>query len=121
MEKLNFEDWNIEELTGHKPLTTSYMDFSIAERFGRSAVFNTYSKLFEKYKDDYKLLTELAVVLNWKIWQHYKSNESLARVYNFLLNKADYYAHKNLKEKELLYFHRILTELLINIILFKHH
>lgn len=106
MEKLNFEDWNIEELTGYKPLTTCYMDFSIAERFGKSAVFNTYSKLFEEYKDDYKLLTELVMVLNWKIWQHYESNENMAKVYNFLWEKADYYACKNLKENELLYFYR---------------
>ena len=42
MEKINYEDWNIEELTGYKPLTTCYIDISIAERFGKSAVFNTY-------------------------------------------------------------------------------
>lgn len=106
MEKLNFEDWNIEELTWYKPLTTCYMDFSIAERFGKSAVFNTYSKLFEEYKDNYKLLTELVMVLNWKIWQHYESNEVMAKVYNFLWEKADCYACNNLKENELLYFYR---------------
>lgn len=103
MEKLNYE---FEELMGYKPLTTSYIDFSIAESFGRSAVFHTYSKLFEEYKDDYKLLTELVIVLNWKIWQHYESNEGLAKVYNFLWNKADYYACKNLKGNELLYFYK---------------
>lgn len=46
------------------------------------------------------------MVLNWKIWQYYESNEVLAKVYNFLWEKADYYACNNLKENELLYFYR---------------
>ena len=46
------------------------------------------------------------MVLNWKIWQHYESNECLAKVYNFLWNKADCYACKNLKGNELLYFYK---------------
>ena len=29
--KLSFKDWNIERMTGYKPMTTCYMDFSIAE------------------------------------------------------------------------------------------
>ena len=28
--KLSFKDWNIERMTGYKPMTTCYMDFSIA-------------------------------------------------------------------------------------------
>ena len=39
--KLSFKDWNIERMTGYKPMTTCYMDFSIAEAFGESAVLET--------------------------------------------------------------------------------
>ena len=42
------KDWNIEELTGYKPKTTFYSDFSIAEKFGEDAILETY-KNFRHY------------------------------------------------------------------------
>ena len=35
---IKLEDWRIEEITGYKPITTFYMDFSIADRFGTNAI-----------------------------------------------------------------------------------
>ena len=96
--------WNIEEMTGYKPITTFYEDFSIADRFGISAIKDTFKRAFENWKDNYKYLTELVMALNWKIWEHYESNEKVAKVYSDLWEKADGYAMDNLKGEELRYF-----------------
>ena len=96
--------WNIEEMTGYKPITTFYEDFSIADRFGISAIKDTFKRAFENWKDNYKYLTELVMALNWKIWEHYENNEKVARVYSDLWEKADGYAMDNLKGEELRYF-----------------
>ena len=96
--------WNIEEMTGYKPITTFYEDFSIADRFGISAIKDTFKRAFENWKDNYKYLTELVMALNWKIWEHYESNEKVARVYSDLWEKADGYAMDNLEGEELNYF-----------------
>lgn len=95
-----------EAFCGYKQITTFFEDFSIADNFGESAVRDTYKRAFKAWKADYKYLTELVMVLNWKIWQHYESNESLARVYNDLWEQADAYACENLKGEELKYFYR---------------
>lgn len=103
---MNIIDWNIKEICGYEPKTTLYMDFSIADRFGVNAVLDTKERAFEYVKDDHELLTELVMVLNWKIWEHYEKNETLARVYNDLWLEMDEYARKTLKGEELNYFYR---------------
>ena len=95
-----------EGLFGYKQITTFFEDFGIAEHFGFDAVRDTYDRALEAWKDDYKFLTELVMVLNWKIWEHYEKNEALARVYNDLWQKADRYATTHLKGEELQYFYR---------------
>lgn len=98
------KDWNIEEMTGYKPITTFYTDFSIADRFGEKAIKDTFDRAFEEWHKDYKYLTELVMVLNWKIFEHYQNNEVLAKIYNDLWEQADDYAFENLKDEELDYF-----------------
>lgn len=100
--------WNIEAMTGYKPQTTFWQDFSIADRFGISAVKDTFNRAFKEWKGNYIYLTELVMVLNHKIWEHYERNEPLARVYNDLWEKADNYAREHLKGEELSYFYRIM-------------
>ena len=102
---MKIRDWRIEELTGYKPLTTFYKDFSIAEKFGTQAIIDTFDRAFEDWKHDYKYLTEFVMVLNWKIWEHYEDNEELAKLYNELWEQADNYACENLKGEELTYFY----------------
>ena len=105
-EKMRVKTWNIEAMTGYKPISTFYDDFSIADMFGVSAIKDTYKRAMEGWKEDYKMLTELVMALNWKIWEHYETNEKIARVYNDLWEKADAYAQDNLKGDELSYFYR---------------
>jgi hypothetical protein len=51
--------------------TTFFEDFTIADKFGKDAVLDTYKRAFKERKSDYKYLTELVIALNWKIWEHY--------------------------------------------------
>ena len=97
----------VEEMTGYRPFTTFYEDFSIADKFGVSAIKDTYKRAMESWKNDYKYLTELVMMLNWKIWEHYETNEKYGEVYNELWEKADIYAQTHLKDEELAYFYRI--------------
>lgn len=105
MEAIKIPVWGIEGQCGYKPITTFWQDFSIADNFGVKAVKDTYKRAFSEWKTNYKYLTELVMVLNWKIWQHYEGNEKLARVYNDLWGEADAWACENLKGEELSYFY----------------
>lgn len=96
--------WNIEQLTGYKPMTTFYEDFSIADMFGVSAVKDTYKRAFREWKTDYQYLTELVMVLNWKIFEHYNRNDTLAELYDTLFREADEWAYNNLKDEALHYY-----------------
>jgi len=98
--------WNIEAMTGYKPFTTFYEDFSIADKFGVSAIKDTYKRAFKGWKDDYKYLTEFVMALNWKIWEHYEHNDEYAKLYNDLWEQASCYAEENLKGDELDYYYR---------------
>ena len=75
--------------------------------FGLSAIRDTYNRAFEEWNEDYKFLTELVLVLNHKIWQHYKSRPEVAALYNDLWEQADRYAVENLKDDELSYFFEV--------------
>lgn len=90
---------------GYETKTTFWVDFSIADRFGISAIKDTFNRAFEEWKDNYVYLTELVMVLNWKIWDWYERDEDTARVYNTLWEIADSYAVDNLKGEELSYFY----------------
>lgn len=95
------------EQFGYKAQTTFWMDFSIADRFGESAVRDTYKRAMQGWKDNHIYLTELVMVLNHKIWQWYEKNEALASVYNELWEKCEAYAVEHLKGEELTYFYDI--------------
>ena len=96
-----------EKAFGYKQITTFWSDFSIADNFGLSAIKDTYKRAFNNWKSNYKYLTELVMVLNWKIWQyHEEGNMKYAELYNELWGKADSYACGHLKGEELAYFYR---------------
>ena len=92
---------------GYEMTTTFMMDFSIADKFGITAIKDTYKRAFEEWKDSYVYLTELVIVLNLKIWEWYEKNKDVAKVYNSLWEEADAYACENLKGDELSFFYKI--------------
>jgi len=99
--------WNIEAITGYKPITTFYEDFSIADKFGVSAIKDTFKRAFKGWKNNYEYLTEFVMALNWKIWEHNEHNDEYAELYNSLWEQARDYAEENLKGDELNYYYRI--------------
>ena len=44
--------WNIESMTGYKPRTTFYEDFSIADHFGGPAIRDTYCRAFNAWQNN---------------------------------------------------------------------
>ena len=95
-------------INGYETMTTFWNDFTIADAFGASAIKDTYNRAFEEWKSNYKYLTELVMVLNWKLWQHYEQNDmALAELYNDLWQQVDAYACENLKGEELKYFYEV--------------
>ena len=93
---------------GYDLITTFWGDFSIADKYGIAGVKDTYKRAFNEWKDDYKFFTELTLVLNHKIWQHYESNRELAALYDRLWREADEYAMNNFKGEELDYYYRVI-------------
>jgi len=104
--------WGIEEMTGYKPCTTFWQDFSIADVFvlnGQEpdAVLDTHRRSWSTVKEfglGIKGLTEYIMVLNWKIHQHYPEHEELARQYDALWKETDAWAMENLKGDDLTYY-----------------
>lgn len=103
---MKIEDWTIEEMTGYKPITTFYTDFSIADKFGVEAIKDTYKRVFQEWKYDDKYITELAMVLNWKLWRWYGKNDELSILYDSLWKEIDGWCIDNLKGKELEYYYK---------------
>ena len=84
--------------------TTFWQDFTIADKFGSNAIKDTFKRAFKEWKDNYIYLTELVLVLNWKIFDWYRKDVVLSKIYEDLYEQADNYALDNLKGEELQYF-----------------
>ena len=56
-----------ESMCGYTQRTTFWDDFTIAEKFGVSAIKDTYKNAFTSWKTDVVFITELVLVLNWKM------------------------------------------------------
>ena len=45
---MTFSKWNIESELGYKPITTFWMDFSIAEQYSKSGVIDTFRRAMKE-------------------------------------------------------------------------
>lgn len=96
------------EVNGYKMQTTFWMDFTIADKFGENSIYDTYRRAVEGWKNNAKYMTELTLVLNWKIWQHHeKGNDDIAVVYDKLWRDCDNWCCENLKDEDLEYHYRV--------------
>ena len=86
--------------------TTFWQDFTIADKFGTDAIKDTFNRAFKEWRTDYIYLTELVLVLNWKMWDWAEKDTTIARLYQELWEKADNYALDNLKGDEMTYFYQ---------------
>lgn len=92
-------------INGYETITSYYLDFSVAEELGVESIKSVFDNVFNKCKHDYKYLTELVMVLSWKMYEH-RSGNLFGKVYSDLWSFADTYACDNLHGAELKYFLR---------------
>lgn len=85
--------------------TTFKMDFTIAEKFGVKAIASTFNKVMAEWKNQYKYLTDLVIVLNKKIWEMYNAgNDEYQDIYQRCWEVADGWACDHLEGDERAYF-----------------
>lgn len=99
------EDWTIEEETGYEVKTTFYLDFSISEIFGVEGIRSNYESCFTRWNWNHIYITELCLVLNWKLWRWYNKNDEFYQLYLELYTKLDEWCVENLKGDELQYYY----------------
>ena len=56
-----------ESMCGYTQRTTFWDDFTLAEKLGLSDIERTYRNAFNSWKTDVVFITELVLVLNWKM------------------------------------------------------
>ena len=89
--------------------TSFWEEFCIAEQYyGSEGIVEHYNLVFEQWKDNLEYLTELVLVLNWKIYQWYQVNDSLGLTYDALWRRTDSYAMETLKGDDLHYYLSVL-------------
>lgn len=93
---------------GYEPQTTFWGDFGVADVLGGAkAIKDTFNRSFKNWKDDKVYGTELAMVLNWKSWEHANKSRELSELYADLYYKLRDYILNNWKDEELSYFLRV--------------
>ena len=98
---------NVRELNGYECFTTFYGDLTIAEQYGPDGVRETYDRVNKEWRGNYKYYTEFVLALNHKIWEHYKTNEPLARVYNELWDDACAWVDENFTGEAAEWFYNV--------------
>lgn len=71
-----------------------------------SAVSHAVRRAFKEWKTNVEYVTELALVLNHKIWQHYRAHTQLADRYDTLWRQCDVWCADNLKGNALGYYYQ---------------
>lgn len=89
---------------GYEMKTTFWQDFTIADAFGIEAIKDTYKNAFTSWKNNYEYVTELALVMNWKIFSYYEKDDEKSDLYIKLWQQTDEWCMNNLKGAELQYY-----------------
>ena len=91
--------------TDDKEITSNASDFDNAEMLGAKAILDTYNRVFEEAKDNYKYLTELVMVLYYKFWKwFYLVDSTTYKLYHALFVNASDYASYTLEAEEFEYY-----------------
>jgi hypothetical protein len=101
--------WDIEAKTGYKPKTKIWKEFCVAEIFGETAINGVYGSCMAHIKKCFPViyLTELSLVLSWKMWEHHdKGNIEIGKLYESLWREVDQYANDYLDGTDIQYYLR---------------
>ena len=83
----------LENDTGFKFETNVRELFTEAEKTDDVDIEELYKKLFREWRNDVKLVAELSMCMNRKLWEHHeKGDENFAELYNRLRMKVHDYA-----------------------------
>lgn len=86
-----------------------WMDFTIADLYGKKAVRDTYKRAFDEWKDNVDYYASFVLTLNHRLWMHYDAGRiELAKLYDELWKKADSYGYRHFKGDDLIKYHNFL-------------
>lgn len=83
-------------------------DFRIADMFGKNAIRDTYRRAFDEWKDNVEYFASFVLTLNHQIWDWYRKDEGIARLYDELWHKANAWGIGHFKGKDAEYYFRFL-------------
>lgn len=106
---------------GYEEKTTFWRDFSIAELYGKNGIKDTYERAKQDWQDDIEFMTELAMVLNHKLWfwSAQKPNnvsskeeiEALVKLYDNLWSEIDSFIFEHFEnDKEAISYYLRVTD-----------
>ena len=95
------EKMALEKMLDFKFESSFWEEFSIAEDHGGDAVREHYDLVFPQWKGNLKYLTELVLVLNWKISTWFGVDDTIGLTYDELWRETDGYALNTLKGEDL--------------------
>ena len=97
----------MKHLNGYETVTTFYQDFTIADAFGVDAIIDTYKRAKNEWKHSKEYMTELALVLNHKIWEHHSNGCNLMVTYDTLWKQHDEWCMSTMSDDDLSYYLKI--------------
>lgn len=104
------EKRKVAEMFNYEFQTSFWEDLALCERYwrinGDDGILEYYNNAIEASESNYRMLTELALVLSWKTWKYFGKIDDLGRLYEGLMTKTTDYAMNNLEDDELDYFLR---------------
>lgn len=105
-----YEQW-LSRFTDWRPSTLYWQRLSIAERYGIEEIQTVFNEIFKEAKADYKLMTELIIVLMHKRTVECEEieNSKLCALYGELYDKANQYALSTFDDEELIYYNSLLV------------
>lgn len=93
------------EVMGYTCKTTFWQDFTIADKYGKSAIIDTFKRAKTEWGKDKIYGTELSLVLNWKCHYHYETGEDeLSQLYAKLWQEYDSWILDNWTKSNLDYY-----------------
>ena len=104
LEKVQLQKLALEKEFNYKFETTFWEEFSIADQYGSEGIVEHYNLVFNQWKDNLKYLTEMVLVLNWKIYQWYQVDDTLGKTYDELWKRTDQYVLDTFKGDKLHYY-----------------
>lgn len=105
------EQWlksNLACMGSYQLKTTFFSDLSIAECFGKKSVQDTYNRVMKEWKNNIEYMTEFVLCLNHKIWQLYKLDAEMAKLYDSLWRNASEFVVTHFKGDDLSYYYNVI-------------